>query len=489
MFSLDVGTDLHGTKHNTTLTFPQRPSVAELASATESYFDTKSRACRPAGYPDIPFKIETFQLFDDTLLRWVDLYDTQQLRQGAQLWCFQPESIWHSDAQGVIPQAEKAPFTWTTPLGSPRRARVAADAGVPPTLSEKLRSVFYQIDGQNKGYLLYNDIEAAFRRCDMEFNCSTAEDLFRMADANRSSHITYDEWVNFAIRCPNVVDALFFRMRDMYQDGMVPSSPPGPDAQRMRQQELQGYYQDSWVQQREAQQREYDAMRRNHEREQNMAAEKHAQAQAAAAQHAAAMEQAQQAAQQHAAAHAAAKQAAAEHAAAAQQAQQAVQQAQAAMERAAAQQAAAEQAAAQAAQQQAIAQQQIEQEAAARKAAESEAAAAAQQAQQAAMAAQEAAAKHAAAQQAAQQATQQPSPNSSYPPYQPPSPAPVSQPQYYRPQPPPSASPQRAQALSEYELAKRKADELRAKKEEAEREEREAWNRLYYSPASPQYGS
>ena len=334
-FIIDVGSDLFGTKVNITLSFNHHPSVAEVTAACESNFDTKGRAIRPAGYPDVPFKVETFQLFDDTLLRWVDLYNEQQLKTGAQLWCFQPESIWHSDAQGVIPQPEKTSVTWSTPLGSPRRARIAADAGVPPTLSEKLRSVFYQIDGSNKGYLVYADLERAFSICEMSFNNGTAGDLFTLADQNRSQHITYDEWVNFAVKCPGIVDALFFRMRDM-GPASSPHSPPGMDAQTARQTELRKMYNDSWqTNQRPQQEREFEDARQREVQRKKEDAER------AIRDHDQALGSAQIAAQQHAQQHAAARQAASEQSAAMDAAQSQLQAAEQAAQSAAAQEAAA----------------------------------------------------------------------------------------------------------------------------------------------------
>eukprot|EP01064_Diplonema_japonicum_P015931 TRINITY_DN23985_c0_g1_i1.p1 TRINITY_DN23985_c0_g1~~TRINITY_DN23985_c0_g1_i1.p1 ORF type:complete len:529 (+),score=182.23 TRINITY_DN23985_c0_g1_i1:52-1638(+) len=519
-FLIDVGSDLFGTKCNVSLEFPARPSVTELTAACESNFDVRARAQRPAGYPDTPFKVETFQLFDETLLRWVDLYNEQQLRHGSQLWCFQPESIWHSDAQGVIPSAQRAPVTWTTPLGSPRRARIAADAGVPPTLSEKLRSVFFQIDGQNKGYLLYQDLEGTFTRCDMAFTQGTAGDLFTLADQNRSQHITYDEWVNFAVRCPSVVDALFFRMRDMTQD--IPNSPPGYDAQKQRQQELQDYYKDSWSTPAKVQQEKDFRVA--------MEAEKRrADADSALREHQDALEKAQQAAQLHAQQHARARQIASDQTSAMDEAQNALLKAeqdaaafanQEAAARQAAEQAKSQRAAAEAALRQAqdqhqAAQQQADSEAAAQYAAEQHAAQQQAAREQAARAAKLAAEEHAqalsaekaqqdalaaaqatqAAQQAAQQAAHQQQQaeaaaqaalaaqqarekdlaNSPYPA------APAQTP--YQPSPPTSAMDPRR----DYESAKRRADELRQQKEDAEREEREAWNKLYYSPASPHY--
>ena len=421
-FNLDVGTDLYGNKHNLQLKFNHGPSLAEVAAAVETGFDVKARSTRPAGYPDQPFKIETFQIFDDTLLRWVDLYDARQLKPGGQLWCFQPESIWHSDAQGVIPDSEKTVATITNALGSPRRARIAADAGVPPTLSEKLRSVFFQVDGTNKGYLLYDDLQRAFQRCDMEFTAGTAGDLFNLADQNRSQHITYDEWVNFAIQAPGVVDAIFFRMRDLYQD-RLPSGHPQPtvEHQAQRQSELQDMYNQQWAtEQRSRQEAEFNAER---ERQARLAREK---------------EEAARAADQHARdAQTRAEELARQAAAADAQAQAAASQLQAAQTQA------------------------------------HNAAAAHQQAQSQA---QQAAAHHAETERAA-------SVRRAYSATPPPA-----QGGYAHVANPAQSSPERDNALREYEAARRRADEVRLAKEEAEREERNAWDRCYYAPASPHYG-
>eukprot|EP01064_Diplonema_japonicum_P036520 TRINITY_DN822_c0_g1_i16.p1 TRINITY_DN822_c0_g1~~TRINITY_DN822_c0_g1_i16.p1 ORF type:complete len:331 (+),score=126.16 TRINITY_DN822_c0_g1_i16:69-995(+) len=258
MFFISGATDLYGRKQNIKLEFPTCPTMTELINAVESQFDVMSRSSRPAGYPDTPFKVQTFQVYDDILLRWVDLYSSAQLTNGCQVFCFQPESIWHSDSQGIIPEAKDS-VTWTTPVGSPRRARLATDAGVAPALSEKLRSVFYDIDHGNKGYILYSDLRTAFTKSDMDFTFATVGELFTVADSNRSGHITYDEWVRFAIKYPNVIDALFFRSRDMtggsVHHGVSAASPQNysysgytdpSSVQRARESQLRQYYTDSW---------------------------------------------------------------------------------------------------------------------------------------------------------------------------------------------------------------------------------------------------
>eukprot|EP00756_Hemistasia_phaeocysticola_P011868 Hpha_TRINITY_DN15152_c2_g2::TRINITY_DN15152_c2_g2_i4::g.127232::m.127232 len=214
-FMIEAGTDLYGTKQNILLTFPSAPSLHEFVSNIQAQFDVKARSCRPAGYPDVPFQVETLQIFGDTG-SWVDLVSDHQLRPQSQVWVFQPESIWHSDAQGVIPKAEHA-AQWAPKTGSPPRSRApGSDTGCPPTLVEKMTACFHEIDGQGKAYLLREDVERAFNRAEIQFDAYRGG-LFRQADLNQSGHITWDEWQQFAIKNPSVVDALFFRLKDAPQ--------------------------------------------------------------------------------------------------------------------------------------------------------------------------------------------------------------------------------------------------------------------------------
>merc|ERR1719377_506381 len=98
VFCLDVGTDLFGLKQNTKLEFAGRPQLSELIIAAEAHFDKEARLRRPAGVPDYAFKVQSCQVYDDVLLRWVDLYSATQLTHNAQVWLFQPESVYNSEA-------------------------------------------------------------------------------------------------------------------------------------------------------------------------------------------------------------------------------------------------------------------------------------------------------------------------------------------------------------------------------------------------------
>lgn len=214
-FMIEAGTDLYGTKHNILLTFDQPPTVDAFVQNVQAQFDVKARACRPAGYPDIPFTVETLQIFGEQG-SWVDLLHDHQLRvPQSQVWVFQPESIWHSDAQGVIPKAEHAAQWAPKPgMGSPSRGQTrqpGTDQGCPPTLVEKMTACFHEIDGKpQKGYLLRENIDDAFTRAGIQLTRRTQ-------DLGNSGHIIWDQWQQFAIKNPDVVDALFFRLKDAPQ--------------------------------------------------------------------------------------------------------------------------------------------------------------------------------------------------------------------------------------------------------------------------------
>lgn len=248
VFFVSCASDIYGRKQNIRLEFAVAPTISELITAAEAQYDITARATRPAGYPDIPFRVQTFQIYDDILMRWVDLYSSAQLTSGAQVYAFQPETVWTVDLQGTIPIARDT-VSWAAAVGSPRRARVAADAGAPPTLSEKLRSVFYDLDSGSKGYILYSDLRAAFIRTAIDFSYATIGELFNEADRNRDGSISYEEWVRFAINHPSIVDALFFRARDL----LLERAPPVPSTEeliaqrRLRELELERLYRDSQI--------------------------------------------------------------------------------------------------------------------------------------------------------------------------------------------------------------------------------------------------
>jgi hypothetical protein len=133
-------------------------------------------------------------------------------------------------------------------------------------MSEKLRSVFYDLDTGNKGYILYSDLRSAFTRCDIEFAYSTIGELFNEADRNRDGHISYEEWVRFAIDHPSIIDALFFRSRDLQLERHPSSFSVSEELavqRRLRELELERLYRESqYAADRARAQREYEEAKR-----------------------------------------------------------------------------------------------------------------------------------------------------------------------------------------------------------------------------------
>jgi hypothetical protein len=286
VFFVSVASDIYGRKHNIRLEFGVAPTISELITATEAQYDITARATRPAGYPDIPYRVQTFQIYDDVLMRWVDLYSSAQLTSGSQVYAFQPETVWTVDMQGTIPVARDT-VSWSAAVGSPRRGRIAADAGAPATLSEKLRSVFYDLDSGSKGYILYSDLRAAFIRTGIDFSYATIGELFNEADRNHDGSISYEEWVRFAINHPSIVDALFFRARDLLIDRapvytVVPTTEELLSQRRLRELELERLYRESQASvERTRAQREYEEAKREAEAARSRAAESAARERAA----------------------------------------------------------------------------------------------------------------------------------------------------------------------------------------------------------------
>eukprot|EP00755_Sulcionema_specki_P005598 Sspe_Gene.33194::Locus_16230_Transcript_1_1_Confidence_1.000_Length_1114::g.33194::m.33194 len=137
------------------------------------------------------------QVYDDVLLRWVDLHSPTQLRNGAQVFVFQPESIHHSEIPGALPPAATATAATEAWLGSPARAQAAAEAGVNATLSEKLRRVFFELDVAHRRAVPIATLRDYFAKYEVPWTAASVGDYY-----HRAGDITYDEWVRFATSYP-----------------------------------------------------------------------------------------------------------------------------------------------------------------------------------------------------------------------------------------------------------------------------------------------
>eukprot|EP01059_Diplonema_ambulator_P025301 TRINITY_DN42345_c0_g1_i1.p1 TRINITY_DN42345_c0_g1~~TRINITY_DN42345_c0_g1_i1.p1 ORF type:complete len:345 (+),score=128.76 TRINITY_DN42345_c0_g1_i1:51-1037(+) len=260
VFSLDVATDLFGVKYNTKLEFAGLPTLSELIVAVEGNFDKEAQVKVPGCQP---FRVQTMQVFDDVLQRWVDLYSNTQLKSGAQIFVFQPASLLHNDAPGPIPVAK---YTQDSYLGSPTRARVATDLGINAALSEKLRRIYTDLETANKMLPL-----AGLRQYFLSHNIAWEEamigDLYR-----RSADLAFEDWARWGMRYPAVIDSLYYIRYGVRLDqplytipDAVPPSRAEVDnlaARRAREEELRRSYTLGWTAEREQVDREYRAQRK-----------------------------------------------------------------------------------------------------------------------------------------------------------------------------------------------------------------------------------
>jgi hypothetical protein len=101
------------------------------------------------------------------------------------------------------------------------------------------------------------------------FAYATVGELFNEADRNRDGHVSYEEWVRFAIDHPSIVDAIFFRLRDIAAERYTAPTISAEDIivqRRMREMELDRMYRESqYLAERGRVQREYEDAKREAE--------------------------------------------------------------------------------------------------------------------------------------------------------------------------------------------------------------------------------
>ncbi|RNE98967.1 calmodulin-like protein containing EF hand domain [Trypanosoma rangeli] len=103
MYILLVCADLFGEKCNLELGFSSMPTIAELQRKVLEVFQMEASMRRPPGYPVANFTIVRVQIYDDALLKWVDLVSQTQMHEYDQLYVFQPQTSWHTDVQKDLP--------------------------------------------------------------------------------------------------------------------------------------------------------------------------------------------------------------------------------------------------------------------------------------------------------------------------------------------------------------------------------------------------
>ena len=217
-FTIKIGADLYGMKHNVLFSFARIPQLAEIVGSAQHYFDIKMRSVRPAGYMDQLFQVESIQMLRER--RWVLIGTEYGFDSSQQLWFFQPESIWHSDAPGIIPEPIETSLYWG-PACVPR----SRDAGAPPTFTEKLMNVFYNLDGNKQTIVDVEILLMALRSFGVTF-ISDPLQILKSSDRSINRTLNFVQWSLVGEMNPTLVDLLFFSFRDVEGVNAVPMESP-----------------------------------------------------------------------------------------------------------------------------------------------------------------------------------------------------------------------------------------------------------------------
>ena len=247
MFTLLCCADMFGSKVNLELAFSAVPTIGELTRKIEEVFTAEMHALRPSGaqLPPDGIRVSRLQVYDDVLLKWMDLISSTQLHEYDQVYVFQPQTPWQVDTQQDLPAPrpptvgmnvsavhQPPPFEQSAryaqqqqqPQHQQQQQGYYQQSGAPihpqgsylderPNLGpeEKSRAVFDEMDASRRGFLEYADVERVFRDRGLDFSTNTIGELFYKADLNRDGRITVDEFVNWALIYPNTCDCLYFR--------------------------------------------------------------------------------------------------------------------------------------------------------------------------------------------------------------------------------------------------------------------------------------
>ncbi|KAJ9461764.1 hypothetical protein DIPPA_53933 [Diplonema papillatum] len=261
---LAVCADLYADKVNLELSVNPAATVQELRSLICRVMDAEAELLRPPNYQRTPFDIHRLQIFNDQVLKWVDLVNNEQLHDGVQLYAFQPQTQWHTDVQKDLPPPR--PPTWeqhpnhqsdgnihqkglpqhlvsgssathpsaraqwqhpnvtaqvhmasmhTGSKSSVRRGTAYETGRDGATEEEKVSYLFDEMDVEGRGALSAPDFIHWLREL-IDVNDSNLQLLFDSADVHRRGLISKEEFRAFAKRFPNVSDIVFHRAADRW---------------------------------------------------------------------------------------------------------------------------------------------------------------------------------------------------------------------------------------------------------------------------------
>eukprot|EP01063_Lacrimia_lanifica_P016810 TRINITY_DN2338_c0_g1_i1.p1 TRINITY_DN2338_c0_g1~~TRINITY_DN2338_c0_g1_i1.p1 ORF type:complete len:535 (+),score=246.08 TRINITY_DN2338_c0_g1_i1:104-1708(+) len=215
-----IAADVGRSKRNLEVTFPDGAGVPEIEAQVIDAFAVM--------YPGEPFNLGKMQAFDEDGRRWIDVRTRSVLKDYMQIYAFNKGV---QEVQEPIPppikvvQPGAAPGL--APAGPPAPAapvNMVSDGFVFPTLSddasheEKVQCCFDEADANGNRVVEPEEFRRAFRVHSFDFSSATVTDLFAKADHDGDGVVTFPEFQRFAEMYPTLIDSLYFRIRDYWED-------------------------------------------------------------------------------------------------------------------------------------------------------------------------------------------------------------------------------------------------------------------------------
>eukprot|EP01062_Namystynia_karyoxenos_P047332 TRINITY_DN35634_c0_g3_i1.p1 TRINITY_DN35634_c0_g3~~TRINITY_DN35634_c0_g3_i1.p1 ORF type:complete len:548 (+),score=204.21 TRINITY_DN35634_c0_g3_i1:106-1644(+) len=191
--------DVAGDKHNFELLFPGVPSLPELEAAVASAYVKHFGASR--------FSLGKLQLYDLQTNSWADLHSPAQLHDGCQVYCF---NNFADEVQQAIPPARRVATLGGSAAGLPPRPDASHE--------DKVKAVFAEVDVNGNRLIEVDEWRRAFAMLRFDFSAEVVSDLFRRGDCDHDGAISPHEWERFCEIYPTLLDSMYFRSRDYWED-------------------------------------------------------------------------------------------------------------------------------------------------------------------------------------------------------------------------------------------------------------------------------
>ena len=130
---------------------------------------------------------------------------------------FSPHAV-NTMNRSVHNSSTSAPYTpLKTPVTTSAVVQGANRFPERPTKEEKHRLVFEELDIHNNRQVDCKGFISVFNALNLNFTKPTVEDLFSRADVTKRGSINLSEFLNWAHHYPQIIDALYFRSRQLVE--------------------------------------------------------------------------------------------------------------------------------------------------------------------------------------------------------------------------------------------------------------------------------